>query len=125
MAGKDKATPLAGAWKQVKNIGISKDGDTVINKVVTQFKVYQSGYFIWANPTEDPASHNFVTAYGYGTFKKKGDDRIVETNINSTYQDLVGRPVDIEIEIMGPDSYKQTIRSDNGYRSVEVYDRMK
>jgi hypothetical protein len=87
--------------------------------------VYQSSHFIWANPNKDPASNNFVTAYGYGTFKMNGKNRISETNINSTYHSLVGRPVNIEIEIMGNDSYKQTIRSDDGSRSVEIYKRLK
>lgn len=123
--GKNNSTPLDGAWTQVKNINIDATGDTIHNKVVTQFKMYQSGYFIWANPSKDPASDNFVTAYGYGTFKMKGNDRCIETNTNSTYRDLVGRPVDIDIEILGPDAYKQTIAIGNGVRSVEVYERLK
>ncbi len=123
--GKNNPTPLDGAWTQVKNINIDATGDTVHNKVVTQFKMYQSGHFIWANPSKDPASDNFVTAYGYGTFKMKGNDRCIETNTNSTYRDLVGRPVDIDIEILGPDAYKQTIAVGDGVRSVEVYERLK
>lgn len=123
--GKDRPTPLDGAWTQIKNINVDGAGDTIHNKVVTQFKMYQSGYFIWTNPSKDPASDNFVTAYGYGTFRMKGNNRCTETNINSTYGSLVGKPVDIDIEILGPDSYKQTIAIGDGVRSVEVYERLK
>lgn len=123
--GKNNQTPLDGTWTQVNNINISETGDTIHNKVVTQFKMYQSGYFIWANPSKDLVSDNFVTAYGYGTFKMRGNNRCIETNTNSTYRNLVGIPVDIDIEILGPDSYKQTIAIGNGIRSVEVYERLK
>lgn len=123
--GKADKTPLDGAWKQVKNMSVSSSGDSVNNPGVTQFKVYQSGYFIWANPSKDPASNNFVTAYGYGTFKMSGDSKMVETNKNSTYHDLVGRPVNIEIKIINENAYKQTITNEDGSKSIEVYERMK
>jgi hypothetical protein len=97
----------------------------VNNPGVTQFKVYQSGYFIWANPSKDPASNNFVTAYGYGTFKMTGNSKVVETNKNSTYHDLVGRPVNIDIKIINENAYKQTITNEDGSKSIEVYERMK
>lgn len=123
--GNGTKSQLDGAWEQVKNIFVNSNGDTTQNIVVTQFKIYESGYFIWANPSKDPASNNYVTPYGYGTFKTNGDNRIIETNINSTYRSLVDQPVDIEIEMAGTDSYKQTIRSDDGGRSIEVYNRLK
>lgn len=123
-AGKTNKTPLDGAWKQVRNVQINGNGDTLRDTTVTQFKVYQSGHFIWANPTKDPASNNFVTAYGYGTFKMNGKDQAEETNINSTYNNLVGTPVTIDIELMDKNSYKQTIKSDDGHRSVELYERL-
>lgn len=124
-AGKPEKTPLDGAWEQVKNITIGSNGDTTVSTVVKQFKVYHSGHFIWAKPSKDPASNNFVTYYGYGTFKMHNNNRAVETNINSTYHNLVGQPVNIEIETMGKDSYKQTIRNGDGTRSVEIYQRLK
>lgn len=122
--GKPDKTALDGAWKQVKNTFISSSGDTTHRAGVTQFKVYQSGYFIWANPSKDPASNNFVTAYGYGTFKMTGENKCVETNINSTYHDLVGRPVIIEIKIINENAYKQTITNQDGSKSIEVYERL-
>ena len=54
--GKEPETKLDGAWRQVKDIFINAKGDTTTNQTKTQFKVYQSGYFIWANPNKDPAS---------------------------------------------------------------------
>ena len=54
------------------------------------------------------------------------DKKTQETNINSTfYSQLVGKPVDIDIELLGPDSYKQTINGPQGEKSVEIYERLK
>jgi hypothetical protein len=124
--GKQPRTKLDGAWKQVKNIFVGKKGDTTQNSTKTQFKIYESGYFIWANPNKDPASNNFYSAYGYGTFKMLNDTTTQETNINSTfYSQLVGKPVDIAIVFDGDDKYKQTISGPNGEKSVEIYERLK
>lgn len=124
--GKEPSTALDGAWRQTKDIFIDKNGDTTRNIRKTQFKIYESGYFIWANPNKDPSSNNFYSAYGYGTFKMLNDKKTQETNINSTfYTQLVGKPVDIDIEMLGPDSYKQTINGPQGEKSVEIYERLK
>ncbi|HUQ67490.1 MAG TPA: hypothetical protein VM101_15105 [Flavitalea sp.] len=124
--GKEPATKLDGAWKQVRDIYIGKKGDTSRNTTKTQFKIYESGYFIWANPHKDPSSNNFYSAYGYGTYKMLNDTTSQETNINSTfYSQLVGKPVDIVIQFTGNDRYMQTIRGPNGERSIEVYEKLK
>lgn len=124
--GKEPATKLDGAWKQTKDIFIDKNGDTTRNTTKTQFKIYEAGYFIWANPNKDPASNNFYSAYGYGTYKLLNDTTSQETNINSTfYTQLVGKPVEIKLEFDGSDKYKQTIGGPNGEKSVELYERLK
>lgn len=124
--GKEPNSPLDGAWTQMRDIFIDAKGDTTRNVKKTQFKIYESGYFIWANPNKDPASNNFYSAYGYGTFKMINNKKSQETNINSTfYSQLVGKPVDIELEFTGSDKYKQTILGPKGEKSVELYDRLK
>ena len=124
--GKEPTTKLDGAWKQTKDIFIDKKGDTTRNTTKTQFKIYEAGYFIWANPNKDPSSNNFYSAYGYGTYKMLNDTTTQETNINSTfYSQLVGKPVDIKIQFEGSDKYKQTIGGPNGEKSVEIYERLK
>lgn len=124
--GKEARTALDGAWKQVKNIQINAKGDTTTNSASNQFKVYESGYFIWANPVRDPSSNNFTSVYGYGTYKWLDNKRTQETNISSTFSSqLVGRPVDIDIEFDGTDKYKQTINGPQGEKSVEMYERLK
>lgn len=124
--GNEPASPLDGAWRQVKDIYIEKNGDTSRNVRKTQFKIYQSGYFIWANPNKDPASNNFYSAYGYGTFKMLNDKKSQETNINSTfYSLLVGKPVDVDIEMNGSDGYTQVIHGPEGQKSIEIYERLK
>lgn len=123
--GQSIQSPLDGAWKQVRNITLSVKGDTLRDTAVTQFKVYLSGHFIWANPSKDPASNNFKAAYGYGTFRLDSANKMEETNINSTYKELVGHPVGIEFEKKGNDSYQQTIRTASGDKGIEVYERLK
>lgn len=124
--GKEPATALDGAWTQVRDIYIDKNGDTTRNIRKTQFKIYESGYFIWANPNKDPSSNNFYSAYGYGTFKMLDGKKTQETNINSTfYSQLVGKPVDIDIEMNGKDGYTQVIHGPAGEKSVEIYERLK
>jgi len=124
--GDEPATPLEGAWSQKKDILINAKGDTTRNTSKTQFKIYQSGYFIWANPNKDPSSNNFYSAYGYGTYTMLDKTKSQETNINSTfYSQLVGKPVDIALEFDGNDKYKQTITSPEGEKSVEIYERLK
>jgi len=124
--GKEPPSPLDGAWSQVRDIYIDGKGDTTRNIKKTQFKIYEAGYFIWANPNKDPSSNNFYSAYGYGTFKMVNNRKSQETNINSTfYSQLVGRPVDIDIEMTGKDMYKQTINQEQGGKSVEIYERLK
>jgi hypothetical protein len=124
--GKEPSTKLDGAWTQVKDIFVDKKGDTTRNTKKTQFKMYQSGYFIWANPTKDPSSNNFYTPYGYGTFKMMGDNKSEETNINSTFAtQLVGKPVPIDIQFDGPDRYTQIIHGPAGEKSIEIYERLK
>jgi hypothetical protein len=125
-AGKEPPSPLDGAWTQVRNILVNRKGDTTRNSKLTQFKIYESGYFIWANPNKDPASNNFNSLYGYGTFKMLDPKKSQETNINSTFSSLlVGKPVDIELEFMGQDKYKQTIKGARGDKSIEIYERLK
>jgi hypothetical protein len=124
--GKEPSTKLDGAWRQTRDIFVDKKGDTTRNATKTQFKIYEAGYFIWANPNKDPSSNNFYSAYGYGTYKMLNDTTSQETNINSTfYSQLVGKPVNIAIEFDGNDKYKQTIYGPNGEKSVELYQKLK
>jgi hypothetical protein len=123
--GKPVTTPLDGAWKQVQNMVIQKNGDT-LHYDMTQFKVYQSGHFIWANTYQDTATKESISGFGYGTFELEDNNTSKEINSNSTFvTDLVGVPVRIQLEFMGKDSYKQTIVHQSGDKSVEVYQRLK
>ncbi len=124
--GKAVATPLDGAWKQTKSQYITKDGNTITNNNPTQYKVYQSGYFIWANTVADSITNKPVSYYGYGTFAMDGNNRSTEVNTSSSYKTaLVGQPVSLQLEFMGKDAYQQTILGTSGDRSIEVYQRLK
>jgi hypothetical protein len=123
--GKPTVTPLDGAWKQTANYYITKEGDTTTNKL-TQYKVYQDGYFIWANTYAQALKNKPISSFGYGVFEMNGRDKSTEINHNSTFiTDLINIPVHIQLKFMGRDMYKQTINYENGNRSVEIYKRLK
>jgi len=118
-------TPLDGAWKQTGLVYMPKNGKAETSRP-TQFKVFESGHFIWANTGQDSATQKLRSTFGYGTFVMKGNNQSVETNDNSTYKyDLVQKPVTLQIDLIGKDAFKQTIMWPNGDKLVESYDRMK
>lgn len=123
--GMGDSSALDGVWKQTTRLFINKGGDTSVDNVQTQFKIYQNGFFIWANTYEDTVSHKFPSAFGYGTFTMAGDTLATEVNINSTYAvSLISKPYDIKIDFNGKNEYKQTHLNPNGDRSVEIYQRL-
>jgi hypothetical protein len=118
-------SPLDGAWKQVKNIFINKNGDSSINETPLEYKTYQSGYFIWAITTRDSANQR-TSVFGYGPFEMIGNNKSKETIQNSTFvTSLVGKTYEVDLEFMGTDSYKQTITFANGEKSIEIYEKLK
>lgn len=123
--GRNVTAPLDGAWRMTRIIEYPTGGDSVVNNHPLQFKVYQSGHYIWANQYTDTATQKPVTAYGYGTFRMSGPRQSVETTAQSTYRTaLVGQPVTVQLEFRGRDRYRQTIVGPNG-RQVEEYERLK
>lgn len=122
--GRAVTSPLDGTWKQVRNIYISNNGDSSVNDNPVEYKIYESGYFIWAITSKDSANRN-VSVFGYGTFEMNGDSLSRETVMNSTFvRGLKGRTYEVDIDIENKDRYKQTITFANGDKSVEIYERM-
>ncbi len=123
--GKADSTPLNGAWKQMKNFNISTKGDTSTNEnIIQQLKVYLSGHFIWASTYLNTAKKTLIF-FGYGTFEMEGNTLSKETNTLSTFPPLIDSTVNIQLEFMGKDSYKQTIVWPGESKSVEIYERLK
>jgi hypothetical protein len=122
--GKDDSSALDGAWKQVRNIYISPKGDSSVIPGITQFKVYQSGNFIWAASYPDSASR-IRTFFGYGDFDMAGDNASKEVNRLSTYPPIIDSTFNIQVEIIGSDSYQQIIQQRDSSKAEEVYLRLK
>lgn len=123
--GKNITTPLDGAWKQTKSVYTMKDGKSIADNNRIQYKMYQSGYFMWANTVTDSATKKPVSFFGYGTFEMNSD-KATEVNTNSSFvTDLVGRPITLNIEFTGKDAYQQTIIWPDGTKSIEYYERLK
>lgn len=89
----------------------------------TQFKMYGNGYFIFGNTYSDSAKKNH-TGMGYGKFVMTGTNKSKESVMVSTYYEIRGKDVDLDIEMNGADEYKQTIKWDNSI-GVEIYQRIK
>lgn len=120
--GKAQKTPLDGIWKET-NSYIVNGKDTTKN-TRTQYKGFYDGYFMYGHTVKDSANRNF-TGIGFGTFEMDGDNKMKEIDLNSTYSIAVGQSFMIDIEMNGPDNYKQTITNSDGSKSVEYYERLK
>ncbi len=123
--GKNNTTPLDGAWKQTKATNIAPNGRRQTNNNPTQFKVYESGHFIWVSTSTDNETKKPVSYYGYGSFEMDGDKKTTEINTSSTFRSvLLGVPVPIQLEFVGKDTYRQTITNADGSKTVEEYKRL-
>ena len=115
-------SPLDGAWKEVKAYWIKGTDSTITTN--TQFKIYHDGYFIFGHTYSDSANVSH-TGMGYGSFAMTGNNKSKETVMASTYYQIRGKDVDVEIEMVGNDEYKQTIINEDGTKGVEIYQRLK
>jgi hypothetical protein len=120
--GKAQKTPLDGVWKETDFYTVKGIDTTRSNR--TQFKAFYDGYFMFGLTFKDSANRNF-TGIGFGTFVMDGDNKIKETDLNSTYSIAVGQSFPVDFEMSGSDNYKQTIVSADGSKSVEFYVRVK
>jgi hypothetical protein len=123
--GKQVNTPLDGAWKLVKVESTSKDGKKTVEENRRQFKVYESGNFVWAATYKDTAAGQRNSAFGYGAFEMTSPTKAVETNINSSYSSLLGTPVTLTIKLVGKDMFEQSINWENGMKEKEIYQRLR
>lgn len=115
-------TPIDGLWKAVKSYDI-KGADTTKNEP-TQYKIYHAGHFMFGHTWAD-STKKLHTGMGFGTFVMEGNTKIKEHVEASTYAQIRGQNVDLEIEMTGTDEYKQTITGTDGTKSVEFYKRVK
>ena len=120
--GSNEKSPLDGIWKET-NSYILRGNDTAKNNR-TQFKAFFAGNFIFGHTVRDSAS-KIHTGIGFGTFKMVGDNKVTETDLNSTYQIIAGQSFNVDIELSGTDHYKQIITGADGSKSVEFYKRLK
>lgn len=123
--GSNLVTPLDGTWKQIKSVTIMNDGKTVVTDDPIQFKMYESGNFLWTHSWKDDKG-NLLSSYGYGNFRMDGNNKAVETPTSSTYStELEGKAINLDLKFIGKDKYEQTILYPDGTRTTETYERMK
>lgn len=120
--GTDVTSPLDGLWKLVTRYNV-KGADTIMGDP-SQYKMYYAGEFIFGHTWIDSVNKTH-TGIGYGTFKMDGANKVKENILASTYYEIRGKLVDLDIEMNGTDSYKQTITQADGTKNVEIYERVK
>lgn len=120
-AGTKIKSPLDGVWKATETYNIN--GNDTIRSNRTQYKAFFDGYFMFGHTIKDSSGTH--TGIGFGTFLMEGDNKLKETDLNSTYSIIAGQSFNIEVEMMGADKYKQTITESSGVKDVEVYERLK
>jgi hypothetical protein len=113
---------MDGVWKLEEYISVT-NGDTVRFKR-DQYKIFQSGYFMFVQYYIDPLTNTPKKGFGFGDFKLENAE-IIETNVFSSYPAIRGVPIRIKLTRDSEDSFTQTIVSDtNGNTSIEKYRRM-
>ncbi|MEY3058708.1 MAG: hypothetical protein RL000_60 [Bacteroidota bacterium] len=116
------SSDMDGVWKLEEYISVT-NGDTTRFKR-DQYKIFQSGYFMFVQYFIDPATNTPKKGFGFGDFKLENTE-IIETNVFSSYPSVRGVPIRINLSRDSEDSFTQTIVSDtNGSTSIEKYKRM-
>jgi len=114
-----KSSKLDGAWRGIKVQSV-KNADTTIF-AISQYKVYESGNFIYGHTYADSVGRN-ITGIGYGTFEVINDSTINETVTLSTY-DKPGETFLVNVEWIDDSHYRQTV-SHGDVTFVEEYERI-
>lgn len=120
--GKAYKSALDGAWKATK-VYSEMGSVTKVNNII-QFKTYYAGHVIWGHSYTDSVS-KIHTGIGFGTFKMKGNNKLTESMMVSTYPEVIGQNFDIDIKINGSNEFTQTIINKDGSKDIEVYQRLK
>ncbi|HVM90070.1 MAG TPA: hypothetical protein VMT76_17920 [Puia sp.] len=118
--GMPAKSTLDGVWKLSLSYHI-KGNDTTTNNI-TQYKMYDGGYFIWGQSRPDTARKN-ITAVGFGKFTLEGN-KLQEYLMESTNAEIRSLDVHIDIEMKGDTVFKQTISNKDSTRDVETYVRV-
>lgn len=121
-SGTGITTPLDGVWKET-NFYVVNGNDTT-SSTRTQYKAFYQGYFMYGQFYIDDSTGRNTTGMGYGSFKMENDHKIMETDLNSSYNIIPGQVYTIEIEMADENNYKQTLIQQDGTKHIEVYKRL-
>ncbi|HJY23651.1 MAG TPA: hypothetical protein VJ279_12235 [Hanamia sp.] len=120
--GTKTTSALDGVWKEIKGYSVSGTDTVEYNR--TQYKAFYSGYFMFGHSVKDSSGKTRV-GMGFGTFELEGNNKLMETDLNSTYSIIAGQSFTIDISMDGADKYHQTITNSDGSKSIEFYERLK
>ena len=119
--GTNTKSPLDGVWKELKTFYVLGKDTTKYN--TTQYKAYYGGHFIWGHTYSDSVK-KIHTGVGFGKFQLNDSNKLKESIFTSSYYQLRGTDMNIDVEMNGTDEFKQTITYKNGGKAIEIYQRM-
>jgi len=119
--GTKDSSILDGVWRQTKSYEIKGSDSTKYNR--TEYKAFKNGYFMFGLTDKD--SSRIRTGIGFGTFSMLGNNKMQETDLNSTYPIIAGQTFVIDLTFEGNDNYQQTIVHPDSSKTVEFYERLK
>lgn len=95
---------LDGIWHQTKSLTVKNAKDSVVD-TYNEYKVYNSGHFMWATKYNDTAAKKVTNLVGHGTFTLN-DNSLKEDLDLSNIKGAV-KKYDIKVTFNGADEYTQ------------------
>lgn len=90
-----------------------------------EFKLLESGNFIWAQPYKNEKTGKDEAVYGYGTFAINGQNQAIENVTSTSFSTaLVGHSITLNLNFLTRDTFEQTIVWPTGDKIVETYERL-
>ena len=115
-------TDLDGLWHQTKSINVTGQ-DSVVN-TYNEYKVFQSGHFMWAaRAVTDTTTNVMANHIGKGSFTLSNGTLIEDLTFSSN-RAWIGK-FNIPVTFNGPDEFTQTISDTvNKVISIKTYKRV-
>lgn len=119
--GTKDSSILDGVWRQTRSYEVKGTDSTRYER--SEYKAFKNGYFMFGITDKD--SSRIQTGIGFGTFSMLGNNKMKETDLNSTYPIIAGQSFVIDLTFDGNDNYQQTIVHPDSSKTVEFYERLK
>jgi len=115
------ATALDGVWKQSKNLNVT--GTDTVDATYNEYKVYQTGHFMWAAHNKADTAAKYSTYVGHGTFTLDKDALTEDLDMSNVNGAL--RKYNIVVTFNGTDEFTQKTSDTSKVVNFKTYKRVK